>query len=77
MQEWQSASPAKGEQNQKGLDPRPHMDTEVDLFVNDLSVERGLSANTIAAYSADLDHFQNYVRESGAAPFGEKFPGRA
>ncbi len=41
------------------------MDTEIDLFVNNLSVERGLSANTIVAYSSDLRHFQNYLRESG------------
>ncbi len=41
------------------------MDTEIDLFVNNLSVERGLSANTIVAYSSDLRHFQNYFRESG------------
>ena len=41
------------------------MDTEIDLFMNNLSVERGLSANTIVAYSGDLRHFQNYLRESG------------
>ncbi|MGA2401198.1 MAG: site-specific tyrosine recombinase XerD [Syntrophobacteraceae bacterium] len=41
------------------------MDTQIDLFVNNLSVERGLSVNTIAAYSSDLRHFQNYLRESG------------
>jgi len=41
------------------------MDAEIDLFMNNLSVERGLSVNTIAAYSTDLRHFQNYLRESG------------
>ena len=41
------------------------MDTEIDLFLNNLAVERGLSANTIAAYSSDLRDFQNYLRESG------------
>ncbi len=40
------------------------MDAEIDLFLNNLSVERGLSANTIAAYSGDLRHFHNYLRES-------------
>lgn len=30
------------------------MDREIDLFLNYLSVERGVSANTIYAYSADL-----------------------
>jgi integrase/recombinase XerD len=41
------------------------MDSEIDLFVNNLAVERGLSANTIAAYSSDLRNFQDYLRESG------------
>ncbi len=47
------------------------MDTEIDLFVNNLSVERGLSANTIAAYSGDLRHFQNYLRDSGISSWQE------
>ncbi len=41
------------------------MDTEIDLFLNNLSVERGLSANTIAAYSSDLGHFQKYLLKLG------------
>ncbi len=41
------------------------MDSQIDLFMNNLAVERGLSVNTIAAYSSDLTHFQNYLRESG------------
>lgn len=47
------------------------MDAEIDLFMNNLSVERGLSANTIAAYSGDLRHFQNYLRESGISSWLE------
>ncbi len=50
------------------------MDAEIDLFMNNLSVERGLSANTITAYSADLRHFLNYLRESGISLWKE-FPG--
>jgi integrase/recombinase XerD len=41
------------------------MDREIDLFLSNLAVERGLSANTISAYSNDLRDFQNYLRESG------------
>lgn len=41
------------------------MDSQIDLFMNNLSVERGLSVNTIAAYSSDLRHFQDYLRQSG------------
>jgi len=47
------------------------MDSEIDLFVNNLAVERGLSANTIAAYSSDLRHFQNYLRKSGTCIWRE------
>lgn len=41
------------------------MDREVDAFIKNMAVERGLSVNTISAYSNDLRHFQNYLRESG------------
>ena len=47
------------------------MDSEIDLFMNNLAVERGLSVNTIAAYSSDLRHFQNYLRESGISLWRE------
>lgn len=47
------------------------MDSQIDLFMNNLAVERGLSANTIAAYSSDLTHFQNYLRESGISLWRE------
>ena len=55
----------------RDLNPRPQMDSQIDLFVNNLSVERGLSVNTIAAYSSDLRHFQNYLRESGISLWRE------
>ena len=47
------------------------MDREIDLFVNNLAVERGLSANTVAAYSSDLRNFQDYLRESGISTWRE------
>ena len=47
------------------------MDSQIDLFMNNLAVERGLSVNTIAAYSSDLTHFQNYLRESGISLWRE------
>ncbi len=47
------------------------MDSQIDLFINNLAVERGLSVNTIAAYSSDLTHFQNYLRESGISLWRE------
>ena len=47
------------------------MENEIDLFLNNLAVERGLSANTIAAYSIDLVHFHNYLREAGFSNWRE------
>lgn len=47
------------------------MDTEIDLFLNNLAVERGVSANTVSAYSIDLRDFQNYLRESGISDWRE------
>ncbi|SPF46337.1 Tyrosine recombinase XerD [Syntrophobacter sp. SbD1] len=48
-----------------------NMDDEIDLFISTLAVERGLSVNTIAAYSNDLRHFQNYLRQSGISLWQE------
>ena len=36
-------------------------------FINYLSVERGLSKNTIAAYGSDLEHFLVYLESKGIA----------
>jgi integrase/recombinase XerD len=47
------------------------MDNEIDLFMDNLAVERGLSANTISAYSNDLRSFQDYLRESGVGQWRE------
>ncbi|MGC8490198.1 MAG: site-specific tyrosine recombinase XerD [Syntrophobacteraceae bacterium] len=47
------------------------MENEIDLFLDNLAVERGLSANTIAAYSVDLLHFRKFLKESGVSNWGE------
>ncbi len=47
------------------------MEKHIDLFLIHLAVERGLSANTIAAYSADLAHFSAYLKESGLSNWRE------
>lgn len=40
------------------------MDTNVDQFLSFISVEKGLAANTIAAYARDLTAYVNYLKES-------------
>lgn len=47
------------------------MENQIDLFLANLAVERGLSANTIAAYSVDLSHFRQFLKESGVSKWGE------
>lgn len=41
------------------------MDEAVQSFLDHLSIERGLSANTIAAYGRDLNGFMKYLKENG------------
>jgi integrase/recombinase XerD len=41
------------------------MDEQVDLFLRHLAEQRGLAANTIAAYRTDLEQFGAFVRERG------------
>jgi integrase/recombinase XerD len=41
------------------------MDDHVGQFLNYLSVEKGSSANTIAAYGIDLSQFRGYVSKNG------------
>lgn len=43
------------------------MDGVLDLFLNHLSVEKGLSANTLAAYSGDLRDFHIYLEKQGVS----------
>lgn len=40
------------------------MDKYLDYFINYLKVERGLSLNTLAAYSRDLTRYLSYLKES-------------
>lgn len=47
------------------------MDTEVDLFLDHLSVERGLSENTIAAYAGDLKDLRLYLDGLGISSWGD------
>lgn len=39
------------------------MDSDLDLFLDYLAVERGLSSNTLVAYSSDLREFAQFVKE--------------
>ena len=41
------------------------MDEEVQAFLDHLGVERGLSANTVAAYGLDLAQFAEHARKKG------------
>lgn len=41
------------------------MDRDLDAFLANLTVERGLSRNTVAAYSSDLEYFGRFLRERG------------
>ena len=47
------------------------MDDELDLFLSYLSVERGLSDNTLEAYGRDLQEISHYFRELGISGFDE------
>ncbi len=41
------------------------LESLVDVYLSHLRVERGLSANTLAAYGADLAHFTRFSEERG------------
>ena len=43
------------------------MDEQVELFLQHLAEQRGLSVNTTAAYRTDLEQFGAFVRERGLA----------
>lgn len=43
----------------------------IDIFLDYLSAERGLSANTISAYRTDLAKFSNYLAEVGIKSLNE------
>lgn len=44
---------------------------QAERFLDHLTVERGLSANTIAAYRRDLDRYMRFARARGIASPGE------
>lgn len=41
------------------------METQLDLYLDYLTVERGLAPNTRASYSADLQKFLTYIKDRG------------
>ena len=47
------------------------MESHVDLYLDYLTVERGLAANTRASYSADLLKFLTYLKERGIGDWSE------
>jgi integrase/recombinase XerD len=47
------------------------MDHFIDRFLNYLAVERGLSANTLAAYSSDLQEIKGFLSTKGIATWDE------
>ena len=47
------------------------MDEQLDSYWNYLSVERGLSANTLQAYGRDLQEMNRYLKELGVAGWDE------
>ncbi|MDC4223235.1 MAG: site-specific integrase [Candidatus Manganitrophus sp.] len=41
------------------------MDTLIDRFINHLSVEKGLSPNTLSAYAQDLQKLTEFIDQKG------------
>ena len=51
------------------------METHLDLYLDYLTVEKGLAANTRASYSADLLKFLNYLKDHGIDNWSQvRFP---
>lgn len=51
------------------------METHLDLYLDYLTVEKGLAANTRASYSADLLKFLNYLKGRGIEDWNQvRFP---
>ena len=51
------------------------METHLDLYLDYLTVEKGLAANTRASYSSDLLKFLNYLRDRGIDDWSQvRFP---
>ena len=47
------------------------METQLDLFLDYLTVERGLAANTRASYSSDLLKFLSYLKDQGICDWSQ------
>lgn len=47
------------------------LDDQFDAYLAHLTVERGLSTNTLAAYRRDLDRYRRFLRAEGKASLGE------
>lgn len=58
-----------GPTSAKGRDHRDIKETLIDLYLNYLRVERGLSSNTIEAYSRDLKTFSEFWSEKSLETF--------
>ncbi len=51
------------------------METHLDLYLDYLTVEKGLAANTRASYSADLLKFLSYLKDTGIDDWSQvRFP---
>ncbi len=50
----------------------PTADTLVDLFLNFLLVEKGLSKNTLEAYSRDIARYRRFLAENNTIVFSEE-----
>ena len=46
------------------------MDSAIQAFTDHLTIERGLSPNTVEAYSRDLAQFSSYAKEHGISSLG-------
>jgi integrase/recombinase XerD len=51
--------------------PSSSIDELIDQFLNYLTVEKGLSKSTLAAYSSDLLRYQDFLRQEGAGQVSE------
>jgi integrase/recombinase XerD len=50
------------------------MDSELDLFLEYLLVEKGRADNTVASYHTDLSQYASFLRSAGRSSFAEATP---